>query len=264
MELQIQKLQLQFLKQRLSRMDLIQKLIDGRTDLIFKIIEEGNPANLTDDNGVSLIRWCAYYGDVSAIRFLISKGASLDDLGNNLDLNEAVFHGHWQLCQYLLENGANANSILEETGESILHSAFCSANRPESNLIIQLLIEYGADPNVHTLPHAETGGFMRDALTKAETPLHRAAAFGNEDTINLLLEAGADKTAKDMNRESPLSWASWHQRPASILALLSYGEHRIHPLHIKNIQADHGSGWGAGMSILRLGKIHPKKSESQI
>ena len=32
---------------------------------------------------------------------------------------------------------------------------------------------------------------MRDCRTKGETPLHRAAAFGGEETIDLLLAAGA-------------------------------------------------------------------------
>lgn len=97
---------------------------------------------------------------------------------------------------------------------------------------------------------------MRDAFTKQETSLHRAAAFGNEDTIQLLLDAGADKTIKDMNGDSALSWASWHDRPGKILALLCYGEHHIHQLHIKNMQSDHGSGWGSEISVMRLGKIH--------
>jgi ankyrin repeat protein len=68
---------------------------------------------------------------------------------------------------------------------------------------------------------------MRDCRTKAETPLHRAAAFGNEETIQLLLEAGAAIDAKDMNGDSPLSWASWYQRSDSILRKLCYGNFSI-------------------------------------
>ena len=55
----------------------------------------------------------------------------------------------------------------------------------------------------------ETGGFMRDCRTKGETPLHRAAAFGTKETIQILLDAKAKLDAKDMNGDSPLSWASW-------------------------------------------------------
>jgi ankyrin repeat protein len=70
---------------------------------------------------------------------------------------------------------------------------------------------------------------MRDCRTKGETPLHRAAAFGSEETIDLLLAAGAAREAKDAHGDSPLSWASWHLRPASILRRLCYGKFAVRP-----------------------------------
>ncbi len=239
--------------------NLIRKFSDGRTDMIFDLLAKGYGPNDTDEHGTSLMKWCAYYGDVSAIRYLISKGGDLSLLGENYDLNGSAFHGHWQLCQFLLEAGADPNQVNTENGETILHSLLSHPNRPVNNLILKLLLHYGAKVNVKTIPHRESGAFMRDALTKGETPLHRAAAFGNEESIQLLLDAAADKAAQDILGESPLSWASWHSRPGSILALLTFGEHRIHPLHIQNMQSDHGAGWGAGMSVMRLGEIHLPK-----
>ncbi|MCE7996620.1 MAG: hypothetical protein HEP71_31940 [Roseivirga sp.] len=235
---------------------MVRKFTDGRTDLIFDLIDNGYQPSDADEHGTPLIRWCAYYGDVSAVRYLVSKGADLSLLGKNYDLNGAAFHGHWQLCQYLLEAGADPNVSNEQNGESILHGVLSQPNRPVNNLIIKLLLTYSANVNVKTIPGQESGAFMRDVFTKGETPLHRAAAFGNEESIQLLLDAGADKTATDINGESPLSWASWHSRPGSILAMLTFGEHRIHPLHVKNMQSDHGAGWGAGMSVMRLGELH--------
>ena len=235
---------------------MLQTIIDGRTDLVFDYLEQGHPATATDSHGTSLLRWCAYYGDVSAMKHLISKGAQLTELGPNFDLNGAAFHGHWRLCQFLLEQGANANMPLPDTGETPLHACLCAANNPVSTFIVELLLSHDADPNAQTLPHKATGGFMRDVYTRGETPLHRAAAFGNDKTIKLLLDAGADKTIKDKNGDSPLSWASWHLRPGKILALLAYDEHRIHPLHVERIQSDHGNGWGSGMYLNLLGKVH--------
>jgi uncharacterized protein len=95
--------------------------------------------------------------------------------------------------------------------------------------VIRVLLSNGANPNCATTPRAETGGFMRDARTKGETPLHRAAAFGEEEAIQLLLDAGAAIDAKDISGDTPLSWASWHLRPDAILRKLCYGEFRIHP-----------------------------------
>lgn len=83
---------------------MLESILDGRTDLVFEYVAQGHPATATDANGVPLIRWCAYYGDVAAIRFLHTAGESLSPLGGNLDLNGAAFHGHWRLCQFLLES----------------------------------------------------------------------------------------------------------------------------------------------------------------
>ena len=157
---------------------MIDRIIDGRTDLVFDYLASGFPPDSKDDHGVSLLRWCAYYGDVSAIRHLVSEGETLHSLGHNYDLNGAVFHGHWRLCQYLIEQGADVNFPIEESGESPLHSATCTPDRPAFEYIVKILLAAGANPNCKTIEGVETGSFMRDARTSGETPLHRAAAFG--------------------------------------------------------------------------------------
>ena len=208
---------------------ILDRIGGGRTDLVFDYVSAGHAANSTDKGGVPLIKLCAYYGDVSAIKFLVSKGESLKSLGDNFDLNEAVFHGHWRLCQFLIEQGADVNKPLLDTGETPLHAALCTADRLAHDLVIKVLLGNGANPNCATKPSVETGGFMRDCRTKAETPLHRAAAFGTEETIQMLLDAGAAIAAKDMNGDTPLTWASWHLRPDSILRKLCYGDFEIRP-----------------------------------
>lgn len=146
---------------------MLDRISDGRTDLVFDYLSEGHAANSMDRNKVSLIKWCAYYGDVSAIRFLLANGESLESLAENLDPNGASFHGHWQLCQFLIENGADVNHALPDTGETPLHAALCKANRPAYNHVIKVLLANGANPNCVTKRSAETGGFMRDSRTIA-------------------------------------------------------------------------------------------------
>ena len=208
---------------------MIERIANGCTDLVFDYLAQGHPANSTDSGGVSLIKWCAYYGDVSAIKFLLRKAESLQSLGKDLGLNAAAFHGHWQLCEFLIESGAPVNDPHPDSGETPLHAALCTDNRVAHDLVIEVLLAHGADPNLKTKPSAETGGFMRDARTKAETSLHRAAAFGSEETITMLLDAGASIDVKDMNGDSPLSWASWYLRPTPILRKLCYGSFRVNP-----------------------------------
>jgi ankyrin repeat protein len=213
-----------------SQLDrILSEVADGRTELVFDALTGGLPADYKDENGVSLIRHCAYYGDVSAIRFLLSHGESLDSLGENLGLDRASFHGHWRLCKFLLEQGANVNHPSAETGETLLHAALSKTDRLVYDRVLMVLLSHGANPNVATKPGVETGSFMRDCKTKGETPLHRAAAFGEVETIRLLINAGAIVDAKDANGDTPLSWASWYLRPTPILRELLYGDFRIHP-----------------------------------
>jgi len=208
---------------------MFDRIADGRTDLVFDFVSQGHAPDSRDGNGVSLLMWCAYYGDVSAIRFLLANGESLASMGENLGLDSACFHGHWRLCQFLIEKGADVNSPSPDTGETPLHAALCTNNRLAHDLVIKVLLANGANPNCVTKASAETGGFMRDCRTKAETPLHRAAAFGTEETIQHLLDAGAIVDAKDMNGDSPLTWASWYLRPDSILRKLCYGDFSTRP-----------------------------------
>ena len=206
---------------------MLEQIADGRTDLVFEYLAQGHAADSVDGGGVSLMQWCAHHGDVSGIRFLLSRGASLEALGANLDLNAASFHGHWKLCQFLLEHGADVNYPLPDSGETPLHSALCKNDNPVFNQVLKVLLARGADPNRATKPGVETDSFMRDCRTKGETPLHRAAAFGDAEAIQLLLDAGAVIDAKDAFGDTPLSWASWYLRPRPILRMLCYGKYHV-------------------------------------
>lgn len=210
----------------MKKSDTHARISDGRTDLVFDFVAAGNAANTTKD-GVSLMETCAYFGDVSAIRFLLSHGETLQSLGEDMGLIGAAFHGHWRLCQFLLENGADANYAMDDTGETPLHSCLCRLNDPAATRIVKVLLAAGADPNAVTIAGVETGGFMRDTRTKGETPLHRAAAFGEGEAIHALLDAGAQIDARDVNGDSPLGWGSWYLRPDTILRMLCFGDFRI-------------------------------------
>lgn len=198
----------------------LQRLADGRTDLVLDL-----PATQIDE----ALPWCAYYGDVTALRVLLDRGAALTALGADLGLSAAAFHGHWQLAQFLLEQGAPVNSRHEDTDETPLHAALVSHDRLRHDLVVQVLLAAGADVHARTRTGAETGAFMRNVRCRGETALHRAAAFGGVETIDQLLAAGADPGATDAHGDTALSWASWHGRAAEILRRLLHGTHRIHP-----------------------------------
>jgi ankyrin repeat protein len=118
-----------------------------------------------------------------------------------------------------LEQGADPNHPLPDTGEVPLHAPLCHEDRAGRNRVLRVLLAAGADPNRATRPGVATGSFMRDVFTRGETPLHRAAALGDMEAIQLLLDAGANPSALDARGESPLGWASWHRQSAAVLRL---------------------------------------------
>jgi ankyrin repeat protein len=209
-------------------LSLVRRIESGRTDLVHALVTSSEAPSILREHGARLLISCSYYGDVTACRLLLAQGQSLSALGPDLGLNGAAFHGHWQLCEFLLESGANARYVDPETGETPLHSAVTNDDRQRYDLVVEVLLRAGADPNAATIPNVETGSFMRDCYTRGETPLHRAAVFGSAQTIEMLLAAGGDRERKDARGETPLGWASWARRPTEVLRPLLYGRHRIH------------------------------------
>ena len=82
---------------------ILAQITDGRTDLVIDCLSAGHSATSADQNGVPLIQWCAYYGDVTAVKYLFARGESIQSLSDNLGLSAAAFHGDCRLCQYLIE-----------------------------------------------------------------------------------------------------------------------------------------------------------------
>jgi len=130
--------------------------------------------------------------------------------------------------KWFLDKGVDVNVGHRDTEENCLHSLTAKPLELEKRLrAIKMLFDYGAEVNQKTKIGAMTGNFMRDVWVVGETALHRAAAYQSKETIEFLLERGADKTLKDSRKESALSWGSRHWRERSILKLLQYGDWRL-------------------------------------
>lgn len=207
--------------------DVLRAIQNGRTDQVIRHLEAGGDPAHVDADGLSLLQWCAYHGDATAVRALIRAGAPATQMGDNLDLNGAVFHGHVSLVDCLIELGADVNQPLAGTGETPLHAALCKSGDGRFETIVKRLVAAGANPNCATYPGVATEAFMRDVRTRGETPLHRAAAFGSASVIQVLIAAGARLDFRDANGDSPLGWASWHLRPRSILRLLCFPPYQV-------------------------------------
>ncbi len=236
---------------------LLEKIARGRTDLVLDLLQRPDWERLLDSKPVSPLQWFVYYNDLTALRNVLQAGGDLSVMDLDAELGNAAFFGHWKICDFLIAQGANVNSTVPGTDETPLHSALSKAGRPYYLYTVRVLVDNGAKVNAVTKPGVETGAFMRDVRTKGETPLHRAAAYADLKTIEYLLEAGADKTARDAHGDSPLGWASMHLRPGEILRALSFGPHRISEAHARINRSDHGAGWGNSMDWNLLGDYLP-------
>jgi hypothetical protein len=230
----------------------------GRTDFIFQLIKKSNWKEILFEGQVKPLQWLVYYNDITGLKAVMEAGGNLNSINLNEELGNAAFFGHWKVCDFLVNNGADVNAPVAGTNETPLHNALAKAGRPYYFYTVQLLVEKGANVNAKTIPGMETGAFMSDVRTKGESPLHRAAAYADEKTIRYLIDHGADIEVKDANGDSPLSWASEHLRPGIILSLLSYGQYRIGDAHKVKNTSDHGQGWGNSMDWKLLGDYLPE------
>lgn len=237
--------------------EIIEAISRGRTDRVVELIGRPDWTQWLDRGEFNLLQWLIYYNDLTGIKAVLAAGGTLSSIDLNGELGNAAFFGHWKICDFLIGRGANVKARHPETGETPLHNAVSKAGRPYYHYTVRLLVERGADVNATTVAGQATGAFMRDVRTKGETPLHRAAAYADEQTVRFLLEHGANVRARDANGNSPLSWASEHLRPGSILALLAFDDFTVSEAHRARNTSDHGQGWGSGMDWNLLGDYLP-------
>jgi ankyrin repeat protein len=206
--------------------ELVTASQEGDLAAVRSLVESGADVNSVGAHGMGPLLTF----EPAVIEYLLSKGADPNRQTNESNkpvLLGIAYFNNVECVRLLLGAGADVNAVVKDTGETALHGALIGLGQnvsPADRLaVVKLLIEHGADPNRRTIPGRPTSAFWRDVRTRGETPLHRAAAYAPEETVEFLLQAGADKTIRDANGDSPQTWASWHWRPKSLIDLLDPG-----------------------------------------
>lgn len=201
---------------------MLSAALNGDLAAVEKMVKQGADINYTNSRGEFAMFIAAWEGNIKALDLFYNLGAKTIFEDANLLCN-AAYSGKLQSVKWLLTKGENANFSFKNTGENALHYTLSKTSEMEERTeIVKVLIAAGTDVSKTTLAGKPTLCFMRDANLKGETPLHRAAAYGNVAIIRLLLNAGADPSTKDANGDTPISWGSWYLRDADILRLLIY------------------------------------------
>ncbi len=204
--------------------ELVRASQQGDLAAVRKLVESGADVNSVGDHGMGpLLTFTP-----SVVEYLLSRGADPNrqtNEGGDAVLLGVAYLNHRDCVRLLLKGGADPTALVRGTEETALHGSLLGlgeqASPADRFAVVKLLIEHGTNPNRCTVPGIASSAFWRDVRTRGETSLHRAAAYAPEETIRYLLEAGADKTIRDANGDSPQSWASWHWRPKPIIDLLA-------------------------------------------
>jgi uncharacterized protein len=201
---------------------MLEAALNSDLTTVEELVSQGANINYKDAWGNSAVFSAAWEGNTKALDKFYDLGAKISFDTANLLCN-AAYNGKIDSVKWLLDKGEDANFSFTDTGENALHYTISKtsemADRAE---IVKVLIAAGTDVNKKTMAGIPTLCFMRDAYLKGETPLHRAAAYGNAAIIKMLLGAGAEPSAKDANGDTPISWGSWHLRDSVVLRLLIY------------------------------------------
>lgn len=127
--------------------DIIKATQFGVISRCHELIESGEyDVNQMDKENVSLLHWAAINNQLGLVRYYVSKGATVDRLGGDLNstpLNWATRQGHLPMVVLLMSLGADPN-ILDGEGCACIHIA---AQSGHTNIVAYFLAK-GVDPNL--------------------------------------------------------------------------------------------------------------------
>lgn len=230
----------------------------GSLDSLRLLLDSGADPNAANDFAATPLMWCA--GDAARVRLLLSKGADADarsKLGRTPLLIAVSYDGATEAARLLMEKGADVNAR-DKGGTSVLAQAagsnnlevariliargaqvntvdeggytpllIAAGNGDRSAAMVKLLLEHGAQVNVKS---GDTAEIVKNGpiLIGHLTPLHVAAGQGNYETVEALLNAGADVNARDVRGATPLvlAVATDHANPKVVQLLLAKGAAR--------------------------------------
>ena len=199
---------------------------EGRSSSVDLLIQHGADVNLVDSKGWLPLHLAAIRGNAYVAEILCQNGsnsAAVDKKGRTV-LYLAQRSESNELIEYLITQGG----ITDPTafgGEILLGEPEQNENtdRGSNNLLEEYLVNGGdkfavdvvtgrstlhfaAETEfVSTLDYLLDQGLELEAKDKNyETPLHRAAAFGDPDVIQRLVERGADLSAVNGRGQTPL------------------------------------------------------------
>jgi len=167
--------------------------------------------------------------DIDRVRELLEMGADPNVKQGSLSALHMVAMADESICagilELLLEYGANPN-VRDSVGATPLHDATLSG---KINAVKKLL-EHGADVNVRTtgaiVVMEEYAGIFTESTYSVVTPLHLAAYKGYAEIAKILLERGANPNIRDDDDLTPLEIAQMRNDAETARVIEEYSRRR--------------------------------------
>eukprot|EP01130_Rhizamoeba_saxonica_P009009 TRINITY_DN3655_c0_g3_i1.p1 TRINITY_DN3655_c0_g3~~TRINITY_DN3655_c0_g3_i1.p1 ORF type:complete len:693 (-),score=87.62 TRINITY_DN3655_c0_g3_i1:24-1979(-) len=151
----------------------------GHFEIVQLLIEHGQAADISDENGNTSLHYACKYADLSWVNLILKTHGSelLNNVNNNGEtpLHIASMHNNTSIFEMLLRNGADVYSQCNK-GENCLHRAI--ANGCDKIARILIVNRYYLDL------------YLPDNL--GYTPMHYACLQGSLEIVKLLVENGSN------------------------------------------------------------------------
>jgi ankyrin repeat protein len=180
---------------------------EGHLDCVNVLLRRGGfDINTRDklDNATAL-HWAAQFGTVDVVKRLIDAGADIDGEGDEHEIGAIG----WATCFKQVRTEA-AEYLLAQGAKPTIFAAV-ALNR--ADLVRKLVAD---DPTLLRMRKMSRFEHHR-------TPLHLAVLKNRPQMVKLLLELGADASAKDGRGYTPLALATDKTNPAIAAALIAAG-----------------------------------------
>ncbi|XP_069479563.1 palmitoyltransferase ZDHHC13 isoform X2 [Ambystoma mexicanum] len=188
-----------------------------------ELVEAGYDVRQPDKENVTLLHWASINNRLELVKYYISKGAVVDQLGGDLNstpLHWAIRQGHLQTIILLLQFGADP-TLIDGEGYSGIHLAVLFQHIPviayfiSKGQSVDTLDLHGRTPLMLAAKQIigpEPTGFLlkfHPSLNSVDkvhrnTALHWAVLSGNVNAVDLLLDAGSNFEIQNSKGETPL------------------------------------------------------------